>query len=342
MKDVILSIIIPVYNIERYLIRCLDSVKKQTEGNELVEVLAIDDGSTDSSGMICDEFSERWANFNVIHKTNGGLSAARNTGIRNASGRFLLFLDGDDFLCENAVERIITELQGTSKVDVLIGRYINYDLITQTYTECGYHLDKAEVEKERGNSLFHVLLKDKTYEWYAWLNIVSKDYLERNRFFFKEGVAFEDAIWTPDVLFSAQKIKYLDEPFYVYLRNRDDSITKKFSPKSYNDKKGVLEYTKIFCKKNNIDSDVEQMLWGNLNMIYTSLLFDSWMFPKTDRRRIQEDLQKYKIIYKYTNRTYQRILFNAWKLIGVKGVSFVLYIRAQWVRRKQKGYNERT
>ena len=334
MQDILLSIIIPIYNIEKYVMRCLESVKEQTLGIDQVEILAIDDGSTDKSGQICDSYTEDWRNFSVIHKVNGGLSAARNTGIRTATGRFLLFLDGDDFLCKGAINQILGELIKFPETDVLIGRYVNYDLSTQVYEECGYHLDKVAIETKQGNELLYALLNGRTYEWYAWLNIVRKTYLTDHQFYFKEGVMFEDAIWTPDILFSARQVRYMEKPFYIYLRNRNDSITKKFSEKSYKDKWNALEYVEQFCLKHSVNSEVEKKLWGNLNLIYTSLLFDSWKFPKEQRKQIQMKLDRYKKIYRYTNRKYQQILYGLWKLIGVKGVSFILYIRAEWVRHK--------
>jgi len=335
MPDMFLSIIIPVYNIENYLGHCLDSLIPQVLGKDNIEVLLIDDGSVDASGNICDAYAKKYENFIVIHKKNSGLSSARNTGICSASGKFLMFLDGDDFLCKNAIDQIVNELTDFPNTDVLIGRYISYDLSSKEYKECGYHLDKEGIEKNRGSDLLYILLNGNTYDWYAWLNIVRKNYITSNHFFFKEGVVFEDAIWTPDVLFSAQNVRYIDKPFYVYLQNRNDSITKKFSEKSYIDKWEALKYVENFCAIHSVNNDLEKKLWGNLNLIFTSLLFDSWQFSSGKRKQFQNKLNKYKMIYRYSNRKYQNILYGLWKIIGVKGVSFILYLRAQWVRHRR-------
>ena len=90
------SIIVPVYNVEAYLIRCLDSLRTQTYGD--YEALLVDDGSTDSSGRLCDEYAGRDGRFRVIHRINGGLAAARNTGLDAAGGKYIMFLDSDDYL----------------------------------------------------------------------------------------------------------------------------------------------------------------------------------------------------------------------------------------------------
>lgn len=336
MQEILLSIIIPIYNIEKYVEQCLDSVKVQVFGKKNIEILLIDDGSKDDSGKICDNYVKQCENFIAIHKENGGLSAARNTGIYAARGRFLLFLDGDDFLCEGSIDRIIKELIDAPQTDVLIGRYVNYDLFSRKYKECGYHLNKEIIKGKTGNELLSVLLEGRTYEWYAWLNIVRKQYLTDHHFYFKEGVVFEDVIWTPDVLFSAQNVEYMDEPFYVYVRNRSDSITRKFSEKNYMDKWNALEYTEQFCINHPITDVIKNRLWGNLNLIYTSLLFESWNFRREKRRDLQKKLDKYKYIYRYTDRKYQQILYKLWNLIGIRGVSLILYIRAEWVRRRRQ------
>ena len=99
MKKIKLSIIIPVYNVEKYLSICLDSVLAQDLKN--IEVIMVDDGSTDNSGEICDKYSNKYSNFIAIHQKNKGLSGARNTGIKKSKGEFLMFIDSDDFINKN-------------------------------------------------------------------------------------------------------------------------------------------------------------------------------------------------------------------------------------------------
>ena len=101
-----ISVIIPVYNSEKYLHKCIDSVLSQSYTN--FEVILVNDGSTDSSGMICDEYAEKDERVRVFHKDNGGVSTARNLGIDYATGKYVLFIDSDDYMTDDAVEKIIT------------------------------------------------------------------------------------------------------------------------------------------------------------------------------------------------------------------------------------------
>ena len=103
-KTVQLSFIIPVYNVEAYLIECVESIISQIEDN--CEVILVNDGSTDNSGKICDEYALNYAFINVIHKENGGLSSARNAGLKCAKGEYIAFIDSDDRIASNSVKQI--------------------------------------------------------------------------------------------------------------------------------------------------------------------------------------------------------------------------------------------
>ena len=101
MEQDLISVIIPVYNVEKYLKRCMDSVLKQTYSN--IEIIIVDDGSTDTSGSLCDEYWKKDSRITVFHKENGGLSSARNFGLERVSGNYVCFIDSDDFIHENYI-----------------------------------------------------------------------------------------------------------------------------------------------------------------------------------------------------------------------------------------------
>lgn len=330
----ILSIIIPVYNVEQYIRKCLDSILVQDMS--AVQILLIDDGSTDQTREICDEYKEKCNNIEVYHKANGGLSSARNYGIRKAAGEYIAFLDGDDRFTSDAIVNILNSIENCREADVIIGRYINYYLPSESYEECAYHLRKNVVETSIKEDLFWELFYEKTYDWYACLNIVRREYLISNQFFFKEGVYFEDALWTPELLFEASKVDYMDAPFYVYLQNREGSITSSVSEKAYHDKQYVCRYAEDFCEKYQLSEPLKKRFLGNYNHIYVSLLADSWKQKGKKRINCWKEIEKYKEILHYSNRTYQECLYRLWKVLGIQGVSYILHLRAEWVRRKQR------
>ena len=119
MNDLI-SVIVPVYNVEKYLRQCLTSLVNQTYKN--IEVVMVDDGSKDSSGLICDEYAINYQNFSVVHKKNAGLGMARNTGLDNIKGKYVFFLDSDDYIDNNFIEVLYKNLL-KSKVDMCMGGF---------------------------------------------------------------------------------------------------------------------------------------------------------------------------------------------------------------------------
>ena len=118
MKN-LLSVIVPVYNVNNYLERCINSILEQNYQN--MEIILVDDGSTDGSSIICDNYSKRYENIKVIHKQNGGLSSARNTGIDNCSGRYISFIDSDDWIDKEMFSEMIAQLEADNS-DIVICR----------------------------------------------------------------------------------------------------------------------------------------------------------------------------------------------------------------------------
>ncbi len=111
-----LSVFVPVYNVELYLRRCLDSIINQTYKN--LEIILVDDGSTDSSGIICDEYAKKDTRIKVLHKENGGVTSAKSVGVENATGDYITFVDGDDYIKLTAYE---TLLACANNADIIIG-----------------------------------------------------------------------------------------------------------------------------------------------------------------------------------------------------------------------------
>ena len=120
----LISVIVPVYNVEKYLNRCVDSIINQTYSN--LEIILINDGSTDTSGKICDEYKKRDNRIHVIHQKNGGLSAARNAGIVIANGNYFIFVDSDDLIHPQCIEILYKVIKNDCS-DIVIGNYEKFD-----------------------------------------------------------------------------------------------------------------------------------------------------------------------------------------------------------------------
>ena len=228
MGSPFLSIIIPVFNVEGYLAQCLDSIFNQ--GIDDVEVIAVNDGSTDGSGSILNRYASKNWEFKIIEQENKGLSCARNIGIDEAKGRYLIFLDSDDFLAPGSLESI-RMLDWKEQYDFIEFDFIqfedglNLDQVLGQTPERGLFAGKTEGS---GQDLFVDWVKNDFFWTSANSRVYSNDFIVRNGLRFPERVFFEDTIWTPRAFKLAIMARY--EPVLVYLRRmkRKGSIMEKF------------------------------------------------------------------------------------------------------------------
>ena len=220
MEDpkIILSIVVPIYNVERYLHKCVDSLLSQDIVN--YEIILVDDGSPDECPQICDSYAAAHKNIRVVHRENGGLSAARNSGIEVAEGEYVMFVDSDDYLEQNVLGFLLKQIE-RDNLDVL--RY-NFQNVNELY-EVFFPFKDAKrnvVYSERiidGEMFLNECLGPGCY---AWQFIVKRKSL--NDCLFKEGIFFEDTEWTPRVLIKAKRVASTPMIAYNYLW-RTGSIT---------------------------------------------------------------------------------------------------------------------
>ncbi|MBO5136215.1 MAG: glycosyltransferase [Clostridia bacterium] len=220
----LVSIIVPVYNVEKYINTCIKSIIGQTYKN--LEIILVDDGTPDNSGEICEEYAKKDNRVTVIHKTNGGLSSARNAGLDIATGAYIMFVDSDDCLVDNAVE-------------ILVRDSLKYDAdIVQFYLN---HITSEEsLPKQISYEYNAELITDlRQMYWKMFETVGSGDSacskLYKSMIFdglrFKEGIIHEDVYFTTFMLQKVKKALYLDISPYNYLIHSDSIITSAFSKK---------------------------------------------------------------------------------------------------------------
>ena len=218
-ENVLVSVIIPIYNVKDYIIDCLDSVATQSFANK--EVILVDDGSTDNSGHICDVYATKHKDFRVIHKTNGGLSSARNRGIEEAHGKWLIFLDSDDVWSDHDCLQKLYSYAEKLTLDVLRFEYqaVNEKL---EYIE-PRNYDKSNIEGRVLNN-YELVNWGISGEWFAVLYLLRKEAI--SSFKFNEHTKFQEDIDFYSRLFASRELRcgYLDERMYLY-RKRTASIT---------------------------------------------------------------------------------------------------------------------
>lgn len=237
---ILLSIVIPVYNVESYLGECVESVKHQM--TEQCEIIMIDDGSTDTSGLLCDELSKDYCNIKTIHKENGGLSDARNVGINNANGKYIMFLDADDKLADKCIGYILEHIS-CCETDILLGRAMTFSDNNIEGNGC-YNIDSYSKYKSISEpaSVFLKLDRNPHFWCAAWLLIIQKDFLVKNGLYFEKGIFHEDELWIPLVAVKATSIFLFEESFYMYRVNRKGSIVSSLNIKREFDKLRITDY----------------------------------------------------------------------------------------------------
>lgn len=236
----IFTIIIPIYNIEKYLSECIESVIKQSYKN--IEIILVNDGSTDKSGDICNKYAEKDRRIKVINKKNGGLSSSRNSGIKVAKGDYILFLDGDDYWKSDFLNELSEVIRKNDMPDVIFGDAINNLFNDGRIDEERYGFKSSEMNKLYGDeALKYIFTKTKSNAWSACTNIYNTNFLNKNKLFFKEGILFEDAEWTPRVILNSNRIVLYETAFYMYRQGRLGSIMNTCSQKKIKDYLNVIK-----------------------------------------------------------------------------------------------------
>lgn len=215
-----LSIIVPVYRVEAYLRKCVNSLLAQDLPVKDYEIILVDDGSPDGCPAICDEYAQLNSNIRVIHRSNGGLSAARNTGIEVARGEYIQFVDSDDFLEQNVLKTLIGKMD-SDNLDVLRFNFQNVNEkyeVFEPYKTKKIFVDYSDIAC-RGEEF---LTERLGFGCYACQFIIRASLL--NDCLFKEGIFFEDTEWAPRMLLKAERVTSTSLMVYNYLM-RSGSIT---------------------------------------------------------------------------------------------------------------------
>ena len=222
------SVIIPVYNVEKYIDRCLKSIISQNYDD--LEIIVIDNGSTDSSGSICDTYASEYSNISVYHIENHGVGAARNFGLSKARGEFIYFVDSDDYLVGNLFADFADKL--VSDLDLVVFCYYNSfeeDLTEKSRTEKSLPF-KGNYDKDGFIKIFKELfLSDMLYT--VWNKIYRREFLLENNLSFEQYELGEDVRFNLNVYRNVNRIFLSQDSYYVYVIGRKGSAMSSYNPK---------------------------------------------------------------------------------------------------------------
>jgi glycosyltransferase involved in cell wall biosynthesis len=313
MNDKILSVIIPVYNVAPFLHQCLNSVFSQDL--EEVEVICVNDGSTDGSRLILQEFKDKYNNLTIIDRENGGLPAARNSGFKLASGKYIYFLDSDDYLFPGVLSKMV-ETVVENELDLACFNvlkdgnepyFVNKRAIAEIMSGKDFYISNYEI-----NGFFPPSA--------VWMHLFRREFLLKNNMKFKEGIEHEDEEFTPRAYFYAKRALCSDIPIQFHRVLRKGSVTEatlqNFKERNLKD---IIETTSdlfVFLKSN---SCTEKLFYHKLflNYLYIANIIvqkkperKKWLFSKNDFNKMKVcslswDWYIYYWLFKYSNIGYK-------------------------------------
>lgn len=323
MQDLI-SIIVPIYNVEKYITRCLDSIINQTYKN--IEIILVDDGSPDNCGEICDDYAKIDNRIKVIHKKNKGVSSARNSGINIAKGKYIMFVDGDDWIEKNMVEDMYEKIIINNCEIVRCNFFIDNTETAVINERRILNLGLVSTKKEKEKILEDMILGK--LDTYVVLLLIKKEIIKKK---FDESLFFmEDMIFYIELFKTANVIYCYDKPLYHYFYN-DMSITK-----IINEDKTIIKINQMLLvykrileiiKKNDIVVEQEKITQHYcrkiLYLIYETYLSNYTINIKKIVNYSDDELQnlfnncKYQNISIYTSLQLLLIKFKSYKLLKV-------------------------
>lgn len=316
------SIVIPVFNTEKYLKKCINSILSQTYNN--IEIILVDDGSTDSSSEICDRFREKDSRIVVIHKKNGGQSEARNIGIDIATGEYITFIDSDDYVTKDYIHFLLSLiLENDAEISIASFYYVvsNKEINNETKE---FAVMSPEIAIKR-------MLLDDGFDMGPWAKMYKTEFFRKIKF--PEGKFFEDSLTTYQIFAESNKIVFESKAVYYYINHEDSTVNQSFSPKKLDLIEMNKEMEKFIAKKYpNLTLEAHRrVVWAyfsTLNQVLKSedLNIKNRYISELKGRILNE--KKFILSNSFVPKR-DKIGYLLLRLFGVKGyqISWSLYLR---------------
>ena len=311
MKDSgheLISVVVPIYNVEKYLPACIESILHQTY--KYIEIILVDDGATDTCPQICDEYRNMDSRVKVIHKSNGGLSDARNIGMDLANGKFITFVDSDDLLDHKFIEHLFHAMIASeadiafceyceidescmSKVDNSVGTITNFSNV-----EC---LENLYIPKKHG------------MEFVAWGKLYKLDLFKKHNISYPKGKIHEDTFTTYKLYYFANKIVFLDAPRYYYRIRSGSIMSSKFSKARLSKLEAAKQACDFFREKE--ERNLLNLAFNNF--LHSTLSIYSEMYHGLDRGEFKKLKRELLSVFRMTLKEYMNSV-----TIGKKKIFF--------------------
>ena len=264
----LVSIVVPIYNVEKYLDRCISSIASQTYRN--LEIILVDDGSPDNCPSICDEWAKKDSRIVVVHKENEGLGRARNTGIDNATGEYICFFDSDDYIEYDTIEACV-KIASDNNADLVV---FGHDDVTPDMKQIGVHIPKSPKNIFSGEEIKKELLPNSLYcnlqsgeDWNmvmsAWNKLYSMDVIRKNtwRFVSERDIISEDFYSLTELYGYLNCVCVIDKAFYHYVVN-NSSLSRSYRTDRFEKIKSFYSAMVSLSEKMGVHDEIEQSING--------------------------------------------------------------------------------
>jgi len=315
-----ISIVIPVYNVAPYLKRCVQSVLRQTYKD--LEVILVDDGSTDGSGELCDQLASTDTRIQVIHQKNQGLSGARNTGIRQATGEYIAFIDSDDeWLFDDGLEKLLKTTSDSKDLIIFKGVNIWKDGRRTPFGDYDVehisHLPDAQ-------AVFSHLVEAQLFQMSACFLLIRRKFLADNELYFPNGLISEDVQWSLILWQHVHSLCVTNLEFYGY-HHHSNSISTTISLRVYESYDKIFLYWKVQCNQGCVNATAIMtylsLLWVSISYIYYRL--------KTDEKPIAFNILKHHAdLFLHATTPKSRRVAKILKIFGVKNT--IIFLGRYW------------
>lgn len=325
-----LSVIIPVYNVESYLKDCINSILYQKLND--IEIILINDGSTDNSGKICDFFSEKHDNIKVIHQSNDGLSSARNIGINFSQGDFIMFLDSDDWWNGNVdMKAILKKIKNDETTEMFLLSSLDY-IEGKGFFRRKEHYRLDNIRTDSVNNYYNDLLSNGNLEVHAGTKIFKRCFLLNNNLYFKRGLVGEDNEWMIRVLRVLKKVKIINQPIYIYRNGRQESITNNIKEKNILDLLSIIKDSINYFKKVN-DEDLKKLELNFCSYLWFVSLGLCAQIENGLIDKLQPIFRETECVNNYNNSIKSKICYKLYKLCYF---NFIVYVLGIYIEKKNK------
>lgn len=304
------SVIVPVYNVEKYLAQCLDSILAQSFKD--YEVIVVDDGAKDNSGKICDEYAQKDARVKVIHKVNGGLSDARNAGANKAQGDYIVYIDSDDYILSTDFLQMLHD--NVNGADILLYKHQKFFDGKEEMLPCTYSYQNITAEDSYVEKLQKLVEGDAFYGM-AWIKAFKRALAAEHNIEFEVGLLGEDMEWNYHLITHASSLNVVDKPFIAY-RQRANSITTSTKLKNLTDFIYILEKWSKKINEEIHDETLKKVLFGSMAKYYSNMLITYNRVKEKEKKHYVKQMKNLSWLLKYAMSKRPKMLAKVYRCFG--------------------------